>query len=65
VARFTAADDFQRLESSVGFRGVELSLLMALPDKQRSLVPDGQPVVTEIAVTEIAPSGIQAEEGQQ
>ncbi len=30
----------------------ELSLLTALSDKQRSLIPDGQPVVLEIVVTE-------------
>ena len=44
-------------------QGMELSFLTTLPGKQRSLVPDGQPVFTEIAVTEIAPPGIQAEEG--
>jgi len=32
---------------------MELSLLTALPGKQRSLVPDGQPVVTELTVTDI------------
>ena len=31
----------------------ELSLLTALSSKQRSLIPDGQPVVLEIIVTEI------------
>jgi hypothetical protein len=31
----------------------ELSLLTALTGKQRSLIPDGQPVVLEIAVTEV------------
>jgi hypothetical protein len=31
---------------------MELSLLTALPGKQRSLVPDGQPVILEIIVTE-------------
>ena len=31
----------------------ELSLLTALTGKQRSLIPDGQPVVLEIVVTEI------------
>lgn len=30
----------------------ELSLLTALSGKQRSLIPDGQPVVLEIVVTE-------------
>ncbi len=32
---------------------MELSFLMALPPNQRSLVPDGQPVVREIAITEV------------
>ena len=31
----------------------ELSLLTALSGKQRSLIPDGQPVVVEIVVTEM------------
>jgi hypothetical protein len=33
----------------------ELSLLTALSGKQRSLIPDGQPVVVEIVVTEVKP----------
>jgi hypothetical protein len=32
----------------------ELSLLVAVSDKQRSLIPDGQPVVLEIVVAEAA-----------
>ncbi len=35
----------------------ELSLLTALSGKQRSLIPDGQPVVLEIVVTEVEESG--------
>jgi hypothetical protein len=31
----------------------ELSLLTALSGKQRTLIPDGQPVVLEVMVTEI------------
>ena len=31
----------------------ELSLLTTLSGKQRSLIPDGQPVVLELAVTEL------------
>jgi len=34
----------------------ELSLLTTLSGKQRSLVPDGQPVVLEITVTEMRQS---------
>ncbi len=32
---------------------MELSFLAALPSSQRSLVPDGQPVILEIAVIEM------------
>ena len=35
----------------------ELSLLTALSGKQRSLIPDGQPVVLEIVVSEVKESG--------
>ena len=31
---------------------MELSFLTALPGNQRSLIPDGQPVILEIVVTE-------------
>jgi hypothetical protein len=34
---------------------MELSFLSALSTNQRSLVPDGQPVIVEIAVTEANP----------
>jgi hypothetical protein len=44
---------------------MELAFLSALPGNQRSLVPDGQPVVTEIAVTEITPSGIHPQEHKE
>ena len=40
----------RRIETAM--QRMELSLLTALPDKQRSLVPDGQPVVLGIEVTE-------------
>lgn len=40
----------RRIEA--GMQRMELSFLMALPTNQRSLVPDGQPVVREIVVTE-------------
>ena len=39
----------------------ELSLLTTLSGKQRSLVPDGQPVVLEIVVTEIKDAEKRAE----
>jgi hypothetical protein len=40
----------RRIETAM--QRMELSLLTALPDKQRLLVPDGQPVILEIAATE-------------
>jgi len=53
----------RRIETAM--QRMELSLLTALAGKQRSLVPDGQPVVTEIAVTEIAPSGMRPQENKE
>ena len=41
----------QRIETAM--QRMELASLSALSGKQRPLVPDGQPVVIEIAVTEI------------
>jgi hypothetical protein len=41
----------RRIETAM--QRLELSSLSALPANQRSLVPDGQPVVLEIRVTEI------------
>jgi hypothetical protein len=40
----------RRIETTM--QRMELSLLAALPSSQRSLVPDGQPVIVEIVVTE-------------
>lgn len=42
----------RRIETAM--QRMELGSLSALSGNQRSLVPDGQPVVVEIAVTEIA-----------
>ena len=42
----------RRIETAM--QRMELACLSALSGNQRSLVPDGQPVVIEIAVTEIA-----------
>ena len=41
----------RRIETAL--QRMDLSLLTALPGKQRSLIPDGQPVVAELAVTEM------------
>src|SRR6266516_7055051 len=46
-------NSLRRIETAM--QRMEMSFLDALPGSQRSLIPDGQPVVTEIAVTEIAP----------
>ena len=40
----------RRIETAM--QRMELSLLATLPDKQRSNVPDGQPIVLEIEITE-------------
>jgi hypothetical protein len=40
----------RRIETTM--QRMELSFLMALPGNQRALIPDGQPVVREIVVTE-------------
>ena len=41
----------RRIETAM--QRMELSLLMSLPGNQRSLMPDGQPVILEISVTEV------------
>ena len=38
----------RRIETAM--QRLELSLLVALPGKQRSLIPDGEPVILEIAL---------------
>ena len=43
----------RRIETAL--QRMELSFLSALSTNQRSLVPDGQPVIVEIAVTEANP----------
>jgi hypothetical protein len=53
----------RRIETAM--QRMELSLLTPLPGKQRSLVPDGQPIVAEILVTEIAQSDRQPQEGKE
>jgi len=40
----------RRIETAM--QRMELSLLTALPGKQRSIIPDGQPVVLEIEITD-------------
>ena len=48
----------QRIENAL--HKLELSFLMALPAKYHSLVPDGQPKIREIVVTEIKPGSDQS-----
>ena len=50
----------RRIETAL--HRLELSFLASLPAKFHSLVPDGQPRIREIVVTEIKPG---AESGQQ
>ena len=40
----------RRIETAM--QRMELSLLTALPGKQRSLIPDGQPVILQVILTE-------------
>lgn len=49
----------RRIETTM--QRMELSFLAALPSCQRSLVPDGQPVILEIAVTEVKDADKRAE----
>ena len=45
-----SGQSLRRVEASM--QRMELSLLTKLPSCQRSLIPDGQPVILEIMVTE-------------
>jgi len=45
----------RRIET--GMQRMELSLVTVLPGSQRNFVPDGQPVILEIAVREIGRAG--------
>ena len=49
----------RRIETTM--QRMELSFLAALPNIQRNLIAEGQPVILEITVTEMKPSGNQAE----
>ena len=50
----------RRIETTM--QRMELSSLTALPGNQRSLIPDGQPVVLEIVVTEANPHDERSQE---
>jgi hypothetical protein len=50
----------RRIETTM--QRMELSFLAALSSSQRSLVPEGQPVILEIVVTEATPAGKQHEQ---
>ena len=49
----------RRIETAL--HKLELSFLMALPAKYHSLVPDGQPKIREIVVTENTPADSQSQ----
>lgn len=53
----------RRIETAM--QRMELAFLSALAGNQRSLVPDGQPVVTEIEVTVIAAPDKQPQADQE
>ena len=53
----------RRIETAI--QRMELSFLAALPGNQRSLVPDGQPLVTEIEVSEMATPDRQPQAGRE
>ncbi|HOF69937.1 MAG TPA: hypothetical protein PLV05_03040 [Verrucomicrobiota bacterium] len=53
----------RRIETAM--QRMELASLSALSGNQRSLVPDGQPVVIEIAVTETAATDKQPQAGKE
>jgi hypothetical protein len=53
----------RRIETAM--QRMELSLLTKLPSSQRSLIADGQPVVTEIVVTEMKSSEKQPQEAKE
>lgn len=44
----------RRIETAM--QRLELSFLAALPGNQRSLVPDGQPIILKITVTDMKPN---------
>ena len=54
-----------RFSFETAMQRMELASLSALSGNQRSLVPDGQPVVIEIAVTEIAATDKQPQAGKE
>jgi hypothetical protein len=56
-------NSLRRIESTM--QRMELSFLAALPSSQRSLVPDGQPVIHEIAVTEVKDADKQPKETKE
>jgi hypothetical protein len=53
----------RRIETTM--QRMELSFLAALPSSQRSLLPDGQPVIVEIVVTETDSQPKRAENRQR
>ena len=57
--------DLLRAESKRRRSGWELSSLATLPANQRSLTPDGQPVIVEIAVTEVSSAGMRTQDSEK
>lgn len=55
-----SGESLRRIETAM--QRMELSLLTKLPSSQRSLIADGQPVITEIVVTEMKSPDKQSQE---
>ena len=60
---FVRGHDLRRIETVL--QRLELSLLAKLPNSQRKLITEGQPVVLEIAVTAIRDAEKRADEDQK
>jgi hypothetical protein len=58
-----SGQSLRRIETAM--QRSELSLLTKLPSSQRSLIPDGQPVVVEIVVTESKDAEKQSKDGRE
>jgi hypothetical protein len=60
---FVKGQSFRRIETAM--QRSELSLLKKLLSGQRSLIPDGQPMVVEVGVTESKDVEKQSKDGRE
>ena len=56
-------DVLRRIETAM--QRMELSFLAALPSSQRSLIPEGQPLIVELAITETKDIGKRAQKNDE